>query len=66
MTVDWVLKNFCLLFFSSLLEVITGRGELTECSKLTCFAKRMLDMVPGGSGECQLRSTIGVGCYQAS
>ena len=50
MTVDWVLKNLP-LFFSPLLEVITGRGELTECSKLTCFAKRMLDMVPGGSGE---------------
>ena len=44
-------KTFAMLFFSSLLEVITGRGELTECSKLTCFAKRMLDMVPGGSGE---------------
>ena len=51
MPVDWVLKNFALLFFSSLLEVITGRGELTECSKLRCSAKRMLDMVPGGSGE---------------
>ena len=50
MTVDWVLKTFA-LFFSSLLEVITGRGELSECSKLTCFAKRMLDMVPGGCGE---------------
>ena len=51
MTGDWVLKTIAFLFFSSLLEVITGRGELTECSKLTCFAKRMLDMVPGGSGE---------------
>ena len=49
-------KTFALLFFSSLLEVITGRGELTECSKLTCFAKRMLDMVPGGSGERDWRS----------
>ena len=38
-------KTFALLFFSSLLEVITGREELTECSKLTCSAKRMLDMV---------------------
>ena len=51
MTVDWVLENFVLLFFSSLLEVITGRVELTECSKLTCFAKRVLNMVPGDSGE---------------
>ena len=50
MTVDWVLKNL-LLLFSSLLKVIKGRGELTECSKLTCCAKRMLDMVPRGSGE---------------
>ena len=51
MTVDWVLKTFALLLmFSSPLEVITGRRELTECSKLTCFAKRRLDMVPGGSG----------------
>ena len=49
-------KTFALLFFSSLLEVITERGELTECSKLTCFAKRMLDMVPGGSGEWDWRS----------
>ena len=49
-------KTFALLFFSSLLEVITGRGELTECSKLTCFAKRMLDMVPGGSGQWDRRS----------
>ena len=49
-------KTFALLFFSSLLEVITGRGELTECSKLTCFAKRMLDMIPGGSGEWDRRS----------
>ena len=39
-----------------LLEVIKGRGELTECSKLTCFAKRMLDMVPGTGGECDRRS----------
>ena len=52
MTVDWVLKTFAfVLMFSSLLEVITGRGELTECSKLTCFAQRMLHMVPGGSGS---------------
>ena len=51
-TVDWVLKNFGLVVvFFSLLEVMTGRGELTECSKLTCFAKRMLDMVPGDSGK---------------
>ena len=49
-------KTFALLFFSSFLEVITGRGELTECSKLTCFAKRMLDMVHGGSGEWDRRS----------
>ena len=49
LTVDWVLKNFGLVVVVvfSLLEVMTGRGELTECSKLTCFAKRMLDMVPG-------------------
>ena len=40
----------CCCFFS-LLEVMTGRGELTKCSKLTCFAKRMLDMVPGDSGK---------------
>ena len=40
----------------SLLEVMTGRGELTECSKLTCFAKRMLDMVPGDSGKSDRRS----------
>ena len=37
--------------YSSLLEVITGREELIECSQLTCFAKRMLDMVTGGSGQ---------------
>ena len=43
-------KTLALLFFS-LLEVMTGREELTECSKLTCFAKRMLDMVPGDSGK---------------
>ena len=50
-------KTFALLLtFSSLLEVIKGRGELTECSKLTCFAKRMLHMVPGGSGEWDRRS----------
>ena len=43
-------EKLCLVvFFFSLLEVMTGRGELTECSKLTCFAKRMLDMVPGDS-----------------
>ena len=59
--VDWLWlsigcwKTFA-LFFSSLLEVITGWGELTECSKLTCFAKRMLDMVPGGNGEWDRRS----------
>ena len=57
LTVDWVLKNFGLAsFFFSLLEVMTGRGELTECSKLTCFAKRMLDMVPGDSGKWDRRS----------
>ena len=40
MTVDMVLKAFTLLLmFSSPLEVIKVRGELTECSKLTCFAK---------------------------
>ena len=54
-------KSFA-LFFSSLL-VITGRGELTECSKLTCFAKRMLDMVPGAvvneiDDRCRLLSSI--------
>ena len=63
MTVDWVLKTFALLFFSSLLEVITGRGELTECSKLISFAKRMLDMVPGAvvseiDDRCRLLSSI--------
>ena len=41
--------------FFSLLEEITGRGELTECSKLTCFTKRMLDMVLGGSGKVDRR-----------
>ena len=52
MTVDWVLKMFALLLMLySRLEVITGPGKLTECSTLTCFAKRMLNMVPGGSGE---------------
>ena len=41
-------KTFALLLtFSSLLKAIKGRGELTECSKLTCFAKRKLHMVPG-------------------
>ena len=49
-------KTFALLFFYSLLEVITGRGERTQYSKLTCFAKRMLDMVPGDSGEWDRRS----------
>ena len=34
MTVDLV------RMFSSLLEVITGQGELTDFSKLTCFAKK--------------------------
>ena len=43
-------KRFVLLILSSFLEVITGRGELTECSKLTRFAKRMLNMVPWGGG----------------
>ena len=56
LTVDWVLKNFGLVVFFSLLEVMTGRGELTECSKLTCFAKRMLDMVLGDSGKWDRRS----------
>ena len=57
MSVDWMLKNFCLVVdVSSLLEVITGRGELTECSKLMCFAKRGLNMVPGGSGQWDWRS----------
>ena len=51
MNVNWVLKFFALLMFSFLLKVITGRGELTDCSKLTCFAKRMLDMFPWGRGE---------------
>ena len=46
----WKTLALLLLFFS-LLEVMTARGELTECSKLTCFAKRMLDMVPGDSGK---------------
>ena len=46
----------CCFVFFSLLEVMTGRGELTECSKLTCFAKRMLDMVPGDSGKWDRRS----------
>ena len=51
----------CCCFFSLLdLEVTTGRGELAECSKLTCFAKRMLDMVPGDSVE------IGDRCRQLS
>ena len=45
MTVDWVLKTFSLLLFSSLLAGFTWRGELTECSKPACFAKRMLGMV---------------------
>ena len=45
----------CCCFFS-LHEVMTGQGELTECSKLTCFAKRMLDMVPGDSGKWDRRS----------
>ena len=57
MTFTWALKNFSLLFmFSFLLKVITGRGELTKCSKLMCLTKRMLNMVPGGSGEWDLRS----------
>ena len=50
-------ENFCLVFdVSFLLEIITLRGELTDCSKLTCFAKGILDMVPGGSGEWDRRS----------
>ena len=57
LTVDWVLKNFGLVVFVfSLLEVMTERGELTECSKLTCFVKRMLDMAPGDSGKWDRRS----------
>ena len=32
-------KTFAMLLFSFLLEVITGQGELTECSKRTCFSK---------------------------
>ena len=52
-----------MLMFSSFLEVITGRGELTECSKLACFAKRMLGMVPEAvvseiDDWCQLLSGI--------
>ena len=56
MTVYRVLKSFCLvvLFFSS--RSNHRAGELTECSKLVCFAKRMLDMVHGGSGERDRRS----------
>ena len=51
MTVDWVLKNFCLavVFFSA--RSNHRARELTECSKLTCVVKRMLDMVPRGGGE---------------
>ena len=80
LTVDWVLKNFGLVVFVSLLGVMTGRGELTECSKLACFAKRMLDMVPGDSGKwdrrsfsatvrdrsrtCQVESELGKGKYR--
>ena len=41
---------------SSLLEVITGREELIEYSKLTCFAKRMLNMVRGGGEQWDRRS----------
>ena len=52
----WKTLDVLLFFFFSLLEVMTGRGELTECSKLTCFAKRMLDMVPGDSGKWDRRS----------
>ena len=73
----WKTLALLLLFFFSLLEVMTGRWELTECSKLTCFAKRMLDMVPGDSGKwdrwslsatvrdrrrtCQVESELGRG-----
>ena len=49
LTVDWVLKNFCVVvnvFFSSRSNQ-RGR-ELIECSKLTCIAKRTLHVVPGG------------------
>ena len=47
MTVDWVLKNVCLVvvLFSS--RSNPRQGKLTECSKLTCFAKRLLNRVPG-------------------
>ena len=48
---------FWLLMSSSVLEIITGR-DLIECSKLKCFAKRMLDMVPGGSGQWDRRSVL--------
>ena len=51
-------KTFVLLTFSSLLEVIKGRGKLIECSERTCFAKGMLHMVPGGSGEYDRRSVL--------
>ena len=55
----------CLFFFSSRSK--HGVRELTECSKLTCFAKRMLDMVPGAvvseiGARCRLLSGI-VGVY---
>ena len=31
---------------SFLLELITGQEELNECSKLTCFAKRIVNRIP--------------------
>ena len=50
-----MLKNFCIVDVFFLLQVVTGRGELTERSKLTCFAKRLLDNRSGGSGEWHRR-----------
>ena len=44
---------------SSLLEVITGGEELIQCSKLTCFAKRMLNIVAGQSDRRSVSATVG-------
>ena len=54
-------KTFALLFFSSLLEVITGRGELTECWR--ALRKECLTWFPGAvvseiDDRCRLLSSI--------
>ena len=56
MTVDWVLKNFCLvvLFFSSRSNHRAREAYWVFNADVLC--ERMLDIVPGGCGEWDRRS----------